>query len=399
LLADIQTEVYSVSELNKQVKTFLEQGVGEVVVQGELSNLSKPSSGHWYFTLKDSQAQVRCVFFRNRQTRMHLGMEGGHQVLARGRLSLYEARGDYQLIVEALTEAGIGDLHQQFEALKQKLFALGLFDAARKKPLPRFPQTIGVVTSPTGAAIRDILTTLARRYPLAAVKVYPTDVQGKSAAMQLVAAVRKANEDQSCDVLLLARGGGSIEDLWAFNDEVLAHTISQSVLPIVTGIGHEIDVTIADFVADLRAPTPTAAAEVVSPVQEELSAAVIALEAQMHRAIQRMVQQKSLMLQHCWQQLTSPKQMIASYWQALDHREYRLQQWMTNALQSRTQRLQVLMGRLHAVSPLATLDRGYAVVTHQQRLLKHAEAVNGGDRIDVRLAKGRLLCEVLERQS
>jgi len=234
---------------------------------------------------------------------------------------------------------------------------------------------------------------------LAAVKVYPTDVQGKSAAMQLVAAVRKANEDQSCDVLLLARGGGSIEDLWAFNDEVLAHTISQSVLPIVTGIGHEIDVTIADFVADLRAPTPTAAAEVVSPVQEELSAAVIALEAQMHRAIQRMAQQKSLMLQHCWQQLTSPKQMIASYWQALDHREYRLQQWMTNALQSRTQRLQVLMGRLHAVSPLATLDRGYAVVTHQQRLLKHAEAVNGGDRIDVRLAKGRLLCEVLERQS
>ncbi|PJD92719.1 MAG: exodeoxyribonuclease VII large subunit [Legionella sp.] len=399
LLVETTAEVYSVTQLNRHVKSWLEQGIGEITVQGEISNLTKPSSGHWYFTLKDSQAQIRCVFFRNRHTRLHLGMGNGHQVLARGCLSLYEARGDYQLIVEDLSEVGLGDLHQQFEALKQKLFASGLFDLSHKKALPRFPQTIGVITSPTGAAIRDILTTLARRYPFALVRIYPSDVQGKGAAAQLSSAIRQANQDQMCDVLILARGGGSLEDLWSFNDEALAYTIAQSVIPIVTGIGHEIDVTIADLVADVRAPTPTAAAEVASPVQDDMLQAIVTAEARLVRAMRRMVAHQTLLLKHQWTQLTSPRQMIAAYWQALDHREHQLQHYMARLYQSRSQRFHALMGRLNAVSPLATLERGYAVATYQKHLIKNAQEVIVGANIVVHLAKGQLMCEVLEQLS
>lgn len=397
LLADLQSDIYSVSELNRQVKACLEQGLGMVSVQGEISNLTKPSSGHWYFTLKDQHAQVRCVFFRHKHLRIHAQMGNGAQVVVQGCLSLYEARGDYQLIVETLSEAGLGDLHQQFEQLKQKLFAAGLFDTNRKKSIPRFPHKIGVITSPTGAAIRDILTTLNRRYPLATVHIYPSDVQGKSAAPQLAAAIVLANQEQICDVLILARGGGSLEDLWAFNDEALAYVIAGSQIPIVTGIGHEIDVTIADLVADLRAPTPTAAAEMVTPVQEELWLAVQALSMRMQQAIQRMLQQQYVRYTHQRQRLASPRQMIAAYWQTLDHREYQLRQIMTQMLQMRGQALQNIKGRLHAVSPLATLERGYAVATCDQKLLKSTQEIAIGKQIMVRLARGHLQCEVLSK--
>ncbi|HVT62284.1 MAG TPA: exodeoxyribonuclease VII large subunit, partial [Legionellaceae bacterium] len=394
LLDEIKTEIYSVTELNRQVKNWLEQDIGTITVQGELSNLMKPSSGHWYFTLKDAQAQIRCVFFRNRHQRLHQILDNGHQVLAEGRLSLYEARGDYQLIIDTLQEAGVGDLHQQFELLKQKLLATGVFDSARKKPVPCFPQTIGVITSPTGAAIRDILTTLARRYPMAQVCVYPSEVQGKSASGQLIAAIMQANRDQRCDVLILARGGGSLEDLWAFNDEQLAYTIAQSTIPIVTGIGHEIDVTIADFVADLRAATPTAAAEVVSPLQAGILQAILTYENRLIGAMQRMVDYRLLRLKHLKAQLSSPEYRIAAYWQALDHREYQLRHYMMRLHQTQTQRLHALMGRLHAISPLATLERGYAVVTHQDQLVKSAHEVTIGDELEVRLAKGQIRCQV-----
>ncbi len=394
LSVDLKTEIYSISELNRYVKTWLEQGIGDVLVQGEISNLTKPSSGHWYFTLKDQHAQVRCVFFRQKHLRAHHGMENGQQVIAQGRLSLYEARGDYQLIVETLSEAGLGDLHQQFEQLKQKLFAAGLFDAARKQSLPRFPQRIGVITSPSGAAIRDILTTLSRRYPLAAVRIYPSDVQGKLAAPQLIAAIAQANQDQGCEVLILARGGGSLEDLWAFNDEALAHAIAGSRIPIVTGIGHEIDVTIADLVADLRAPTPTAAAEMVAPIQDELFASIRALEGRMLYAVRRMLQQQTLRCQHQWQRLISPRHMIATYWQTLDHREYQLRHRMSQIMQTQGQALQGLSGRLNTVSPLATLARGYAVVTCDQKLIYSVDNVDLGAQVIIRLTDGSLSCEL-----
>lgn len=397
LLVESTTDILSVSDLNRRAKLCLEQGLGLVSVQGEISNLTKPSSGHWYLTLKDQQAQIRCVFFRQKQLRHHAALTNGMQVLVQGSLSLYEARGDYQLIAETMQEAGLGDLHQQFEQLKQKLFAQGLFDAARKKPLPRFPKKIGVITSPTGAAIRDILTTLNRRYPLAGVQIYPCDVQGKLAAPQLLAAIELANQESTCDVIILARGGGSIEDLWAFNDEALAHTIVKSYIPIVTGIGHEIDVTIADLVADLRAPTPTAAAEIVTPVQEDLLYGISVLEGRMLQAVKRMLQHQKLRYHYQQKRLISPKHMIASYWQTLDHREYQLRQLITQILQSKKQTLQNFSGRLHAMSPLATLERGYAVVTTELTLIRSVQQITLGEHIQIRLADGQIECEVLNK--
>lgn len=397
LSAELVSDIYSVSALNRQVKACLEQTLGLVSVQGELSNLTKPSSGHWYFTLKDQHAQIRCVFFRHKQLRTHAQMGNGVQVVLQGCLSLYEARGDFQLIVETMTEAGVGDLHQQFEQLKQKLFALGLFDPTRKKIIPRFPHRIGVITSPTGAAIKDILTTLSRRYPLAPVQIYPTDVQGKLAAPQLAAAIVQANLERHCDVLILARGGGSLEDLWAFNDEALAHAIAGSHIPIVTGIGHEIDVTIADLVADLRAPTPTAAAEMVTPLREDLLLGLRQCELRMMQAMRRLVQQQTVRYHYQQKRLTSPRHMIAAYWQRLDHREYQLRQMMMHQFRVAGQSLQRLSGRLHAVSPLATLERGYAVVTCEKKLIRSAQDISMGSPIVVRLARGQLQCEVISK--
>ena len=300
------TTILTVTQLNRHVRTYLEYEMGEVNVSGEISNLSKPVSGHVYFTLKDATAQVKCVYFRNRHNQASHGMQNGQQVIARGKLSLYEARGDYQLIVEQLDEAGQGDLYRQFELLKVKLAALGLFDAVRKKPLPRIPDCIGVISSATGAALQDILTTLGRRFPLIPVIVYPSDVQGKQAAPQLVKALQRANHEKRCDVIILARGGGSIEDLWAFNDECLAHAIASSRIPIVSGVGHETDFTIADFVADLRAATPTAAAESVVPDRLDLMARLQTIQGALISAIARFIKHKQLLLAHEVQKIASP---------------------------------------------------------------------------------------------
>jgi exodeoxyribonuclease VII large subunit len=432
--------VLTVTQLNRNVRSYLEYEMGEVCVAGEISNLSKPASGHFYFTLKDAAAQVRCVYFRNR----HAGpvgatVQNGQQVVARGKLSLYEARGDYQLIVEQLDDAGQGDLYRQFELLKAKLTALGLFDAARKKPLPRIPDCIGVITSATGAALHDILTTLGRRFPLIPVIVYPSDVQGKQAAPQLINAVRRANHEQRCDVLILARGGGSIEDLWAFNDEQLAHAIANSTIPVVSGVGHETDFTIADFVADLRAATPTAAAESVVPDWLDFMARLHLLQAALMSAMSRFIKHRQLLLNHEVQKITSPGRLINTHWQTLDYLERHLSRAQSQLLAQKQHRLHMAIIRLnarhpsemlqqmrmnvqslnihllqkmnlkitlckqnfmqqlvtlHAVSPLATLDRGYAIATYHQTVLVESLQVKIGDVIDVRLARGGLVCEV-----
>src|SRR5579864_449984 len=258
-------EVYSVSRLNREVRGLLERGLGVVWIEGELSNFSQPASGHWYFSLKDRDAQLRCAMFRMKNVLVGFTPRAGSQVLLRGRISVYEARGEYQLIVEHLEEAGVGALKREFERLKTRLAAEGLFAPERKRALPRFPRRIGVITSPSGAALHDILKILARRFPPAAVLIYPAPVQGAAAVPALVAALATAGARAECDVLILARGGGSLEDLWAFNDERVARAIHACALPVVTGVGHEIDFTIADFVADARAPTPSAAAELVVP--------------------------------------------------------------------------------------------------------------------------------------
>lgn len=437
--------ILTVSQLNRQVKSYLENELGMVHVEGELSNLSKPASGHFYFSLKDSTAQIRCVFFKNR----HIGalaskLSDGLHVVASGKLSLYEARGDYQLIVEQLTEAGLGILYQRFEALKNKLAAEGLFHPARKKPLPTMPQTIGIITSPTGAAIRDILSTLARRFPLAQVIIYPSEVQGATAAPQLIRALQQANKDKRCEVLLLARGGGSIEDLWAFNDEPLARQIAQSEIPVVSGVGHETDFTIADFVADYRAETPTAAATAVTPDTADLLKMLHHTAIRSHEAIYRLLQKKQLTLHHLTDKISSPQKAIASYWQTIDylerqlvsnimylikqknhqlnlsthklanqnpkthiqHAQSRLEQksqqliqCMHHALAQTKYRMHVLLSTLHAVSPLATLDRGYAIATLNNKVLFSTEQVHRGEMIEVRLAQGKLTCEVTQRTS
>ena len=436
-----QTHILSVTQLNRQIRSMLEYEVGQVCVEGEVSTLSKPASGHYYFTLKDSTAQVRCVFFRNRkQSNTEENVQAGVHILAYGRLSLYEARGDYQLIVDKIEHYGQGDLFRQFELLKTKLEALGLFAAARKKKLPLYPKVIGIITSSSGAALQDILTTLARRYPIAHVLVYPSEVQGAQAPTQLIQALARANQDKRCDVLILARGGGSIEDLWGFNHEQLAHAIADSAIPIVSGVGHETDFTIADFVADLRAATPTAAAEAVSPNQIELMTMLQLLEARLGDAVKRLVSHQQLLLRHAIQQITSPGQLIRTYWQTLDylqhqlslafqrqfsqkksdvrmlliklhatnpiaqiaqkkqlilHLEDQLCQQIRHCLQQQKSNFDTVLATLHVISPLATLSRGYAIATSQHHVLMNSQQVKCGDIINVQLAKGHLTCEVL----
>lgn len=436
-----EPKTLTVTQLNRQIRSWLEVEVGEVAVTGELSNLAKPSSGHFYFTLKDSTAQLRCVYFRGHHSSASRQFKDGQQVIARGKLSIYEARGDYQLIVHTLEEAGLGELFRQFELLKIKLQALGLFDSSRKKSLPAMPMKIGIITSPSGAALRDILTTLQRRFPLAEVRLYGSEVQGKDAPQQLIKALNKANEEQFAEVLILARGGGSIEDLWAFNDEQLALAISRCTIPLVSGVGHETDFTIADFVADLRAATPTAAAEAVTPNQIELRSLLATYEERLFRSISRICQHKQLVLSHQLAKLSSPEQLIAKYWQTLDYKErqlyqtikslvakkqqtlhqlianlnlknpqlllhksklelQQLQQRLLAAMRTKEtrlkQQLNMQMATLHAVSPLATLDRGYAIASYKENVLFDSKQVRQGDQIDLRLARGRLICEVVE---
>lgn len=436
-----QTTPLTVSQLNHQIRNLLEYDVGKVHVEGEISNLSKPSSGHFYFTLKDKNAQLRSVFFKNRHNKSSPLLSDGQHIVASGTLSLYEARGDFQLIVDSISEAGLGQLYQQFEQLKKKLESEGLFRKELKKPLPAFPGCIAVITSATGAAIRDILTTLNRRYPIAKVMIYPCDVQGNQAPRQLTQAVYKATKDHQADVILLARGGGSIEDLWAFNDEQLARAIAACPIPVVSGVGHETDFTIADFVADLRAATPTAAAEAVSPDRLELINLFNKLHQQLFNSIQRKIQNDQRRLQHQEQKIASPGKLILSYWQTLDYLDKHLNSSLRKILALKTHQLHLnhskLQARnpgnqvkqdqyrlkhlyhqllllikerlhhhqsqltnqsktLHAVSPLATLDRGYAIASCKDQILFSPEQVNIGDNIDLRLSKGHLKCQVIK---
>src|SRR5580692_12739975 len=262
-------DVYSVSRLNREVRTLLERGFGMIWLEGEISNFSRPSSGHWYFSLKDAGAQVRCAMFRQRNMSCTFTARDGQKVLVRARIGLYEPRGEFQLLVEHMEDAGLGALRRRFDELAAKLAAEGLFAPERKRPLPGLPKRIGVITSPSGAAIHDILHVLARRFAAIPVLLYPVAVQGAAAAAEIVAALNLAGRRAECDVLILARGGGSLEDLWAFNDEALARAIAASPIPVVSGIGHETDFTIADFAADVRAPTPSAAAELVVRSRDE----------------------------------------------------------------------------------------------------------------------------------
>lgn len=429
----------SVSELNRQAKHLLEDGIAKVWIEGEISNLSRPGSGHIYFSLKDDAARLRCAWFRGRQRGPAINLKDGDQMLAFGKVSIYEARGEYQLIVEQLEAVGEGELRRQFEALKKKLAAEGLFANDRKLDLPTLPRKIGLVTSPTGAAVRDIVTVLGRRFPAVAVTIYPTAVQGEFAPPQIVAAIETAIERDECDVLIISRGGGSLEDLWSFNDERVARAIADCPIPVVSAVGHEVDFTIADFVADLRAPTPSGAAELVVPDQAEWLHHLSATSARIATLGRRYLEDRSQSLdwlgkrlrqsspaatvarQHAWlknlqQVMTAAmRHDLANRQIAVNNAQARLLQQSprihvqqqinrnaglrqrlrgagSNAVARLGVRLKVAARALDSVSPLATLDRGYAIVSERASgtLITDAATVKAGDEIRARVSSGYL---------
>ncbi|MGA2342485.1 MAG: exodeoxyribonuclease VII large subunit [Steroidobacteraceae bacterium] len=366
-------DVYSVSRLNREVRALLERGFGMIWLEGEISNFSRPSSGHWYFSLKDAGAQVRCAMFRQRNMSCAFTARDGQKVLVRARVGLYEPRGEFQLIVEHMEDAGLGALRRRFEELSAALAAEGLFAPERKRPLPALPKRIGVVTSPTGAALRDILHVLARRFPAVRVLIYPTAVQGAQAASEIIAAIQLAGRRAECDILILARGGGSLEDLWAFNDERLARVIVASPIPVISGVGHEIDFTIADFAADVRAPTPSAAAELAVPDALEWLSAIARLGTRLERCMRRRLGERRERLRWLDRRaaLVSPMARFAERAQRLDELDERMRRALRRRLDGHRQRLHWLRGRAALVSPAARLaQHALELENCRQRILR-----------------------------
>ena len=437
-MAISQPIIYTVSRLNTVVRLLLEQEMGLVWLTAEISNLVQHSSGHWYFTLKDSQAQVKAAMFKGQNRRVSFRPQNGQQILVQGQLSLYEARGDYQLIVEKMQPAGDGLLQMKLEALKAQLTAEGLFAPSRKRPLPTQPKQIGIITSPTGAAVHDMLTILARRDPSLPVILYPSAVQGESAVPALLTALETAWRRDECDLLIIGRGGGSLEDLWCFNDERVVRAIASSQIPIVSAVGHETDVTLVDFAADLRAPTPSAAAELVSRDQQQqlhrltqliqrLKQAILLqqqryvlrwqrqhsrlaaqnpqyqlqqkiqrqdeLQWRLERAIKQQLDNASRHYAEQTQRLqqASPARHLSTLKQQHEFLQQRLLKAIQNRQQARQQQLAQLSGQLQALSPLQVLARGYSVTTNMSgKLIHEASQVTPGEQLNIQLGKGAL---------
>lgn len=441
------SSILSVKDLNQMVKDILADAIGQIWLMGEISNFSRPASGHWYFTLKDDAAQVRCAMFRNSNFRAGFTPQNGQQVLVRATVTLYEARGEYQLVIDKIQPAGAGLLQQKFEQLKQKLFEEGLFESTYKQSLPENIRTVGIITSSTGAALHDICQILKRRDPSLHLIIYPTQVQGTEAAAQIAKMIQIANTRQECDVLIVGRGGGSLEDLWSFNEEVVARAIFASQLPIVSAVGHEIDFTIADFVADVRAATPSAAAELVSrdcldqirriQVQEQhLSMGMDYYLTRRREMLNKWRHQ--LQTQHPQAKLAKKLNRLLSYQHALyeNMQQYLLKQsnrhnfldkqllrlspqnnitYLSQMIRQKRQQLINLIqqkitqsrhqfvlqtSQLNSVSPLATLERGYSVTTNQQNtVVRRVEQVNVGEFITTRLANGQLTSQIIDMQN
>ncbi|EPJ2747478.1 exodeoxyribonuclease VII large subunit [Vibrio parahaemolyticus] len=438
MLSKTNQNIFTVSRLNAEVRLLLENEMGIVWLVGEISNFSAPVSGHWYLTLKDSRAQVKCAMFRGNNRRVTFKPANGNQVLVKARLSLYEPRGDYQLIIESMQPEGDGRLQQEFEELKMKLAAEGLFAQTNKLPLPEHPKRVGIITSKTGAALYDILDVLKRRDPSLPVVIYPTMVQGDDAAIQIAQAIGRANSRNECDVLIVGRGGGSLEDLWCFNNEILARTIAASQIPIISAVGHEVDMTIADFVADVRAPTPSAAAELVSRDNSHKDQALVTrqhklasamryylaqqkqqsaqlmhrlerqhpsyqlqrqsqqldeLDMRLRRAMQRFIdtRQQAVERKHHRLQLNSPIKHLAQQKSRLERVEHKLMDAMDRKLLTMRHQLAIAAEKLDTVSPLATLKRGYSITqTDQGKVVTSADDVKTGDLLVTRLANGEI---------
>jgi exodeoxyribonuclease VII large subunit len=384
---------WSVTDLTRYLRDLLESDelLQDVWVTGEVSNFSRPASGHLYFTLKDSTASLRCVMWRNAVLRQTYTPRDGDAIEAHGSISVYELGGQYQLYADVFRPAGEGALYQEFLRLKAKLEAEGLFDPDRKRPIPDKPARIGIVTSPTGAALKDILNTLSRRYPLAEVVLAPTPVQGEDAPAKIIAAIQNLVKVASPDVIILARGGGSIEDLWAFNDEQVARTIASSPVPVITGVGHETDFTIADFVSDLRAPTPTAAAELATPNQADLRLDLLGLNEHLNRLVQGYTSQLRWVFKDFHNQLekNSPTNQIQSSSQRVDDLDHRLGAAATHFLQLARIHLTGLSLRMASLSPQTVLERGYAIITNRAgESITRVGQVSPADLLNVQVSDG-----------
>lgn len=434
-------KVYSVSELTRTIRGLLETEFDTIWVEGEISNLRVASSKHAYFVLKDKKSQVRCVLFKGYRAGLKYQPEDGDHVHLFGRVTVYDARGEYQIVVETLEPAGLGALQKAFEQLKKKLAAEGLFDEERKKTIPEFPWKVGVITSPTGAAVRDILNVIGRRNPKISVLINPVKVQGEGSAEEIAGAINEMNRVKDVDVLIVGRGGGSVEDLWAFNEEIVARAIAASEIPVVSAVGHEIDFTIADFVADLRAPTPSAAAELTVPVLDDVLGQLVYLTRQLVVLTKRPIEDAQARLRGLADRrfFRDPMRILASVAQRLDDLNLRLVRGLGRTVVLKSQRLSGRIKRvflatplrriqrleekrvsldhrliekarslvrleenrfngmvknLHAISPLAVLDRGYSITTLKGNALKSSEDAKPGDSVKVRLSRGRLDCTV-----
>ncbi len=440
-LSLLAEEIYSVSHLTQAIKELLEGNFPSLWVEGEISNFRVPSSGHFYFTLKDASSQIRAVMFRSRNAGLPFIPEDGLKVICRADLSVYSARGEYQLIINGMEPKGQGALQLAFEALKRKLAAEGLFAESAKMSLPVLPQIIGLITSPSGAAVRDILKVLWRRYPNLQIRLFPVRVQGEMAKHEIADAIQTANLDGRCDLIILGRGGGSLEDLWAFNEEIVARAVASSQIPIVSAVGHEIDFTITDFVADLRAPTPSAAAEMVMPEKRGLVERLRLIEDRLYKAINKELEQDRERLLHLSQRLFHPGKRIQEGYIRLDEgaerlkaamrrtlhyklsllesstarfyfvtpekmiQDYvnRLELWHRDllhlgflCLERKRQQWKEMAGRLGALSPLAVLARGYSIARKipSRQVLRNVENVNKGDPLEIILAQGSMKCLV-----
>lgn len=436
-------QVISVSELNRDARRLLETGFPMLYVEGELSNFARPGSGHWYFTLKDSKAQIRCAMFRNRNHLIKFSPRDGQQVIVRGRVSLYEGRGEFQMIAEFMEDSGDGALRQAFERLRADLQQEGLFDEARKKPLPTVPNHVAIITSPTGAAIHDVLTVMRRRFAGLRTSILPVQVQGEGSVPQIVEALQFANRyaDDPFDLILLTRGGGSLEDLWSFNTEPVARAVAASDIPVVCAVGHESDVSIADFVADLRAPTPSAAAELITPDGEVWQDSVNYLAQRLQQGMMQSIERQQREVSHLARRLRHPSRSLDDLNQRLDELERRMQASVNRQIASKQSRLNAtrltspltrldawqgrlayqqeklislataghqqraakmgnLAAKLDALSPLNTLKRGYAIVTDDDgHVVTNSADVESGDIIHARLQSGSVTAEVKTKES
>ena len=436
-----QREVISVSQLNSRAKGLLEKNIGSIWIEGEISNFIQAASGHWYFTLKDNNAQIKCAIFKFKNQRLKISPTEGDKVIVKGKVSLYEARGDYQLIGDYMEPAGLGDLQAKLNQLISQMESKGLFSAEHKKTLPFLPKKIGVITSPTGAAIHDVLTVLERRCPMVEVIIYPTQVQGVTASKNIIRALKKAENRNECDVLLMTRGGGSLEDLWCFNDEELANEIFNCDIPIVAAIGHEVDVTITELVADLRAPTPSAAAELLVPDQQSLWQKVdllnqdlvgnlsfkvnqlqnrlnIArlklkdpsqainhsihqlekLSARLSRSLEQIINSKTNQLNKLNQQLSKvdPKERLQRNRYQLDQLSSRIKNAIQKLLDTNQNQLAIAASQLNAMSPLSTLGRGYSITqdSETKQVISKINQVSQNQSLTIKVSDGEFDCKV-----